>query len=52
MLDKKQEPTQPTQPKKGKPAQIPVPTRDRVLRDLTEATKPDKSPDFGRRAKK
>lgn len=33
-------PTQPTQPAKGKPVEIPVPTRDAVLRDLEKAAKP------------
>jgi len=37
--------TQPTQPAKGKPVEIPVPTRDAVLRDLerVSAPKPSKS---------
>jgi len=34
------EATQPTQPAKGKPVEIPVPTRDAVLRDLEKAVKP------------
>lgn len=31
---------QQTQPKKGKPVEIPVPTRDEVLRDLAKLAKP------------
>ena len=27
-------PTQPTQPKRGKPVEIPIPTREAVIRDL------------------
>ena len=49
---KKQEPKQKTRPKRGKPAEIPIPTRDRVLRDLAEVAKPDKDPDFGPRLEK
>ena len=35
------EDTQPTQPKKGKPVEIPIPTRDAVLHDLMRVAKPD-----------
>lgn len=40
MPDDEQEPTQPTQPKKGKPIQIPVPKREDVLRNLRKVAKP------------
>ncbi len=36
------EPTQPTQPKKGDPVDIPVPTRDEVFGDLAKVAKPRK----------
>ena len=35
-------PTQPTQPKKGKPATIPVPTRKAVFGDLEKVARPPK----------
>lgn len=38
------QPTQKTKPKKGKPVEIPVPTRDAVLRDLERAAKPSTKP--------
>jgi hypothetical protein len=41
-MDPKREPTQKTQPKKGKPAEIPVPKREDVLRGLKKAAKPKK----------
>ena len=41
MADKR-EPTQHTQPKKGKPAEIPVPTRKQFFSDLKKAAKPHK----------
>ena len=34
--------TQPTTPAKGDPVEIPVPTREEVLRDLEKVAKPDK----------
>jgi hypothetical protein len=34
------EPTQETQPAKGDPVEIPIPTREEVLRDLAEVAKP------------
>jgi hypothetical protein len=34
------EPKQPTQPKKGEPVEIPVPTTEQVLRDFEKITKP------------
>jgi hypothetical protein len=34
-----QEPKQETRPKRGKPAEIPVPTREDVLRDLGKVAK-------------
>ena len=37
-----EEPTQPTQPAKGEPVDIPVPTRDEVFRDLGKVAKPRK----------
>jgi len=37
--EKPKPPTQQTQPAKGKPVEIPVPTRDAVLRDLEKAAK-------------
>jgi hypothetical protein len=45
----KDEPTQPTEPKKGEPVEIPVPTRDQVLRDLAKASKPVDPKRIGRR---
>jgi hypothetical protein len=43
------EPTQETQPRKGEPEEIPVPTRRAVLRDLGKVTMPQKTldPDKG-----
>jgi hypothetical protein len=32
--------TQPTQPQEGEPVEIPVPTREEVLRDLRKVAKP------------
>jgi hypothetical protein len=37
------EPTQPTQPAEGEPVEIPVPTREEVLRDLKKVAKPSKT---------
>ncbi|HVR32029.1 MAG TPA: hypothetical protein VMS74_04885 [Acidimicrobiia bacterium] len=34
-------PTQETKPKKGKPVEIPVPSKRDVLRDLKKIAKPD-----------
>lgn len=42
MTEKKEQPTQPTQPKKGKPVEIPVPKRGEVERDLLKIAKPKK----------
>ncbi len=42
VADDKQEPTQKTQPKRGKPVEIPVPTREDVMRDLAKAAAPEK----------
>ncbi len=36
------EPTQETQPAKGEPAEIPIPTREEVFRDLGKVAKPRK----------
>ena len=33
-------PTQETQPKEGPPAEIPIPTREEVFRDLGKVAKP------------
>jgi len=42
--DEQQEPTQKTQPKKGRPIDIPVPKREEIEALLTKAAKPsDKS---------
>jgi hypothetical protein len=38
------EPTQETQPKKGEPAEIPIPTREEVFRDLGKVAKSRKPP--------
>lgn len=38
------EPTQPTQPKKGDPLEIPVPTREDFLRDLKKVAPPAPKP--------
>ncbi len=32
--------TQPTQPKKGEPVEIPIPTRDAFLRDMAKVAPP------------
>jgi hypothetical protein len=37
-------PTQTTQPAEGEPAEIPIPTREEVLRDLGKVAKPPKPP--------
>jgi hypothetical protein len=37
-----EEPTQPTQPVEGDPVEIPVPTREDVLRDLQKVAKPSR----------
>lgn len=45
MVDKGSQPTQKTQPKKGKPVDIPVPKRsefDRLLEKAEKPTKPTK----------
>ncbi len=42
MADEKREPTQKTQPKKGKPVEIPVPKRSEFDRLLAKAEKPSK----------
>jgi hypothetical protein len=42
MPPKKTERIQKTRPKKGKPVEIPIPSRDRVLRDLAKVAKPEK----------
>ena len=39
------EPTQETQPKKGKPVKIPVPTREEFLRDLDKVAPPRRGGD-------
>lgn len=38
-----EEPIQPTQPAGGDPVEIPIPTREQVLRDLEKVAKPPKS---------
>ncbi len=38
------EPTQQTQPKKGEPNEIPVPTREQVLQGLKKLAKPAAKP--------
>lgn len=38
------EPTQETQPAKGEPAEIPIPTRQEVFRDLGKVANPRKPP--------
>ena len=38
------QPTQKTQPKKGEPIEIPIPTREEVFRDLEKVAKPRKPP--------
>ncbi len=40
MGDEDKQPTQKTQPKKGKPVEIPIPKRDAVLRDLQKLAQP------------
>lgn len=42
MSESKRPKTQPTEPKKGKPAEIPVPTRKQFFSDLKKAAKPKK----------
>jgi hypothetical protein len=37
--------TQETQPKKGKPVEIPVPTREEIMRDLAKVAPPAPRPD-------
>jgi hypothetical protein len=37
------EPTQDTQPKKGEPVEVPIPTREEVFRDLGKVAKPRKN---------
>jgi hypothetical protein len=44
------EPTQETQPKKGEPTEIPIPTREEVFRDLGKVAKPRKKKDGEGRA--
>ena len=44
MASKNQEPKQKTKPARGKPAEIPIPTRDQVLRDLTKTAQLEKKP--------
>lgn len=39
--DKAPEPKQKTRPKRGKPAEIPVPKRDDVMRDLAKVAQPE-----------
>jgi hypothetical protein len=36
--------TQPTKPKKGEPVEIPIPTREAVLRDLMKVAPPVPEP--------
>jgi hypothetical protein len=38
-------PTQETQPAEGEPVEIPIPTREEVLRDLGKVAKPRKDQD-------
>jgi hypothetical protein len=42
MADEKREPTQKTQPKKGRPVEIPVPKRGDVMRALRKVARPKK----------
>jgi hypothetical protein len=44
MADDKREPTQGTQPKKGKPVEIPVPKRSTFDKLLERAEKPPRKP--------
>jgi hypothetical protein len=37
-----EQPTQKTQPKRGKPVEIPIPTREDVMRNLAKAAAPEK----------
>jgi len=46
-----EEPTQPTQPAEGDPVEIPVPTREEVLRDLGKVARPSRYRRNGRKAK-
>ena len=39
------EPTQETQPAKGEPEEIPIPTREEVFRDLGKIAKSRKNPE-------
>jgi hypothetical protein len=41
MADRKGPPTQKTKPKKGKPAEIPVPSRQNFIRNLNRAIRAD-----------
>jgi hypothetical protein len=43
-MAEREEPKQDTQPKKGEPAQIPVPKRSDVLRDLGKVARGSKRP--------
>lgn len=45
MVEKKNQATQKTRPKKGEPAEIPVPKRGEVERDLLKIAKPDRAKD-------
>jgi hypothetical protein len=46
-------PTQKTQPKKGEPVEIPIPSREAVLRDLMKVAPPVKQPvKVGRRPRR
>ena len=44
-----EEPTQPTHPAEGEPVEIPVPSREQVLRDLEKVAKPSKKSRNGER---
>ena len=44
MKKARDEPIQETQPAKGEPAEIPIPTREEVFRDLGKGAKPRKPP--------
>ena len=43
-------PKQPTQPAKGEPVEIPVPSREDVMRDLKKTAQPVDTPSSGRRS--
>lgn len=45
MSDKKEKPTQKTKPKKGKPVEIPIPTKRDVLRDLVKIARDNRQRD-------